>query len=559
MDYKPYNPLIVQSDMTVMVEVNNPLYEEARNAIARFAEIVKSPEYIHTYRITPLSLWNAAASGMKASEIMLALEKYSKYSLPDNVRKDIIEYVQRYGKVKLLKENNNLILKSDDFLIITEIEHSKKIQPYILGKIDLNTLVIDPNMRGHIKHALLKIGFPVEDLAGYVDGTPLDFRLRTITKKGKEFSLRKYQKDAVDIFYASGSAAGGSGVIVLPCGAGKTIVGMGVMDKLKSETLILTTNITAVKQWKEELLDKSNLDENMIGEYTGEVKEIKPVTISTYQILTHRKNKEMEFPHFEIFNSKNWGLVIYDEVHLLPAPVFRVTAEIQSRRRLGLTATLVREDGLEEDVFSLIGPKRYDIPWKDMEKQGWIATAVCTEVRVNMNGQQRVEYAMSSAKEQFRIASENENKFEVVEKILNKHKDDNVLIIGQYLNQLQYLSDKLNAPLITGKTSNTERMILYEQFRTGKLKKLIVSKVANFAVDLPEANVAIQVSGTFGSRQEEAQRLGRILRPKSDNKQAHFYSIVTKGTKDEEYAVNRQLFLTEQGYRYKIIDAEELN
>ena len=559
MDYKPNNPLIVQSDKSIMIEVNTPLYEEARDAISRFSEIVKSPEYIHTYRITPLSLWNAASSGMKAGEMTTALEKYGKYGLPDNIRKDIIDYVGRYGKVKLFRENESLVLKSEDHILITEIENSKKIIPYITGKIDSNTLRIDPETRGHIKHALLKVGYPVEDLAGYVDGAFLDFKLNSTSKKGKEFSLRKYQNDAVDIFYVGGSAAGGSGVIVLPCGAGKTIVGMGAINKLRCATLILTTNITAVRQWKEELIDKSNLDPDMVGEYTGEVKEIRPITISTYQILTHRKGKYTEFPHFKLFNSKDWGLIIYDEVHLLPAPVFRVTAEIQAMRRLGLTATLVREDGLEEDVFSLIGPKKYDIPWKDMERQGWIATASCTEIRVPMDEHQRIEYAMSSTKEQFRIASENQNKYGVVEKILEKHAEDNVLIIGQYINQLESLADKIDAPIITGKTPNAERINLYDQFKSGKIKKLIVSKVANFAIDLPDANVAIQLSGTFGSRQEEAQRLGRILRPKSDLSQANFYSVVTKETKDEEYAANRQLFLTEQGYKYRIINSEELN
>ena len=559
MDFNPNNPLIVQSDKSIMVEVNNILYEEARDAISRFSEIVKSPEYIHTYRITPLSLWNAAASGMKVEDMTLALEKYGKYEVPDNVRKDIIDYVGRYGKIKLFKEDGELVLRSDDYLIVTEIENNKKINPYVIRKIDANALVIDSGMRGHIKHALLKVGFPVEDLAGYVDGTHLDFHLKTSTSKGKGFDLRKYQTDAADIFYASGSAAGGSGVVVLPCGAGKTIVGMGVINKVKCETLILTTNITAVRQWKDELADKSNLDKSMIGEYTGEIKEIRPITVSTYQILTHRKSNDASFQHFKLFNSKNWGLIIYDEVHLLPAPVFRVTAEIQAMRRLGLTATLVREDGLEEDVFSLIGPKKFDIPWKDMERQGWIATATCTEIRVPMDRQQRVEYAMSSTKEQFRIASENGNKTDVVEKILDRHAEDNVLIIGQYINQLESLADKIKAPIITGKTPTSDRICLYDQFKSGKLKTLIVSKVANFAIDLPDANVAIQVSGTFGSRQEEAQRLGRILRPKEDLSQAHFYSVVTKETKDEEYAANRQLFLTEQGYKYRIINSEELN
>jgi len=559
MEYKPNNPLIVQSDRTIMAEVKNDLYEEARDAISRFSEIIKSPEYIHTYRITPLSLWNAAASGMKSQDMIFSLEKYGKYALPDNIKKDILDYVGRYGKVKLLKENDDLVLKAEDQLLITEIEYNKKLQQYLKARIDANTIAINADMRGHIKHALLKVGYPVEDLAGYIDGDFLDVQLRPTTTKGYPFGLRIYQQEAVDIFYAGGSSAGGSGVIVFPCGAGKTIVGMGTMERLKCHTLILTTNITAVRQWKDELLNKTFLTEDQIGEYTGEIKEIRPVTISTYQILTHRKGKNVDFPHFKLFNSMNWGLIIYDEVHLLPAPVFRVTAEIQAMRRLGLTATLVREDGLEEDVFSLIGPKKYDVPWKDLERQGWIATATCTEIRVPMEGHQRVEYAMSSSKEQFRIASENNNKYEAIEKILKMHYEDNVLIIGQYINQLETLVDKVNAPIITGKTPNSERINLYEQFKSGKIKRLIVSKVANFAIDLPDANVAIQVSGTFGSRQEEAQRLGRILRPKSDQSQAHFYSIVTKETKDEEYAANRQLFLTEQGYKYRIIDAEELN
>jgi DNA excision repair protein ERCC-3 len=558
MEYNPSNPLIVQSDKTIMLEVNNLLFEEARNAISRFAEIIKSPEYIHTYKITPLSLWNAASSGMRCSEIIESLEKYGKYALPENIKKDIIDYVERYGKVKLFKENGDLILRSEDYLLITEIENNKKVKPYILGKINANTLIVDPMMRGNIKHILLKIGFPVEDLAGYTEGTSLKINLKSKTKKGKEFSLRKYQKDAVDIFHAGGSSAGGSGVIVLPCGAGKTIVGMGAMDRLKCETLILTTNITAVKQWKQEIIDKTDIKADMIGEYTGETKEIKPITVCTYQILTYRKKKDVEFPHFNLFTSKNWGLIIYDEVHLLPAPVFRVTAEIQAMRRLGLTATLIREDGLEEDVFSLIGPKKYDVPWKEMEREGWIATASCVEIRVPMSTEQRVEYASSSTKEQFRIASENENKMIAVERILKKHKNDNVLIIGQYINQLEKLAEQLKAPIITGKTPTAERAELYERFKTGKNKKLIVSKVANFAIDLPDANVAIQISGTFGSRQEEAQRLGRLLRPKSEQNQATFYSIVTKETKDEQYASNRQLFLTEQGYKYRIVNLEEL-
>jgi len=556
--YNPNNPLVVQGDRTILVEVNHPMYEDVRDEISAFAELEKSPEFVHTYRISPLSLWNAASQGMKANSIIDVLKRYNKYDLPQNVQRDIEDYVGRYGKVQLLNENGQLVLVSEDPYIIKEIAHSKDIKIYLKGQVNASKLLVDPSMRGHLKYALTRIGFPVEDVAGYMEGTSFDIYLKDNTNEGKKLQLRDYQKQAVSSFYDGGSKKGGSGVIVLPCGAGKTIVGMAAMEKIKSETLILTTNITALRQWKEELMDKTSMTSENIGEYSGENKEIKPVTIATYQILTHRNDKNDNFPHMELFNKKNWGLIIYDEVHLLPAPVFRVTAELQAKRRLGLTATLVREDGLEEDVFSLIGPKKYDMPWKVLEKQGWIACANCTEIRVPMPESIKMDYAISESRTKFRIASENYKKIDIIDKLLEKHSEDNVLIIGQYIDQLNEIAKKIGVPVITGKTPNHERMALYDNFKKGKIKRLIVSKVANFAIDLPDANVAIQVSGTFGSRQEEAQRLGRILRPKTGENIAFFYSVVTKDSREQDFAVNRQLFLTEQGYKYYIKTAEEI-
>ena len=553
MTYNPSNPMIVQGDKSVLLEVNHVRYEEARDELSRFAELEKSPEYIHTYRISPLSLWNAASSGLSAEDVIGVLERFGKFDLPQNVRADIEDNVKRYGKIRLEIYNGELVLVSEDRYLMAEIAANKKVASYITDNTNPYRFTIDKGSRGHIKHLLIKIGFPVEDLAGYSDGAYFNMALRQFDNR---FRLRDYQSEAVDIFHAGGSDRGGSGVIVLPCGAGKTVVGMAVMDKLKCETLILTTNITALRQWKNELLDKMTVSEDCIGEYSGEIKEIKPITIATYQILTHRNDKAGDFPHLDIFNKKDWGVIIYDEVHLLPAPVFRITAEIQAKRRLGLTATLVREDGLEEDVFSLIGPKKYDMPWKTLEGQGWIASASCTEVRVRMPESLRMEYAISDSRQKFRIASENAEKIPVIRKLLEKHKSDHILIIGQYLEQLNILAEEIQAPVITGKTSNDERIRLYSEFKKGMIKILIVSKVANFAIDLPDANVAIQISGAFGSRQEEAQRLGRILRPKPGENQAYFYSIVTAESKEQEFAANRQLFLTEQGYRYYIVNPD---
>jgi DNA excision repair protein ERCC-3 len=552
-------PVIVQSDRSVLLEVDSPSYTDARDALARFAELVKSPEHIHTYRISPLSLWNAAASGISPSEVIDSLTRYGKYELPSNVRADIVDYVGRYGRLKLRREGDELLLVSDDALLVTEIVNHKRFIDLILGQRDAHTVIVDPAQRGHLKHALVQFGYPAEDLAGYVPGAPLDVALRAETRDGSRFRLRPYQEAAVEVFHASGGARGGSGVIVLPCGAGKTIVGLAIMHALQCSTLILTPSTVAARQWIHEVADKTEIPVDQIGEYSGERKEVRAVTVANYQILTHRSSRTGEFPHFQIFNERDWGLIVYDEVHLLPAPVFRITAEIQARRRLGLTATLVREDGREEDVFSLIGPKKFDVPWKELEQQGWIATAECHEIRIPLDGRQRMAHAISDDREKARIAAENPGKLPVLDKLLSKHQGDQVLIIGQYLDQLGQIQAELGDPLITGKTATRERERLYEQFRTGEIRRLIVSKVANFAIDLPDANVAIQVSGTFGSRQEEAQRLGRILRPKRNGLLAHFYSLVTRDTKDQDFAANRQLFLTEQGYRYDILGVDDLD
>ncbi|HEY4389190.1 MAG TPA: DNA repair helicase XPB [Ktedonobacteraceae bacterium] len=562
----PSNPLIVQSDRTILLEVDHPLHAEARDALAQFAELEKSPEHIHTYRLSPLSLWNAAAGGMQADDILQLLNQYSKYAIPSNITVEIREYIKRYGRIKLMRDGERLILHSEDIALITEVLQHKKTQPYLLQRLDPYHIEVDPARRGHIKQALIHIGFPAEDLAGYTEGSPLPVKLRDETTHGKTFEPRAYQTAAASAFYAGGALSGGSGVVVLPCGAGKTIVGLSTIANVQRATLILTPNTIAVRQWIDEILDKTDIPAEMVGEYTGERKDIAPITVSTYQILTYRRGGSdgqseddiAYFPHFSLFTSYDWGLIIYDEVHLLPAPVFRVTAEIQARRRLGLTATLIREDGREADVFSLIGPKKYDVPWRELEQQGWIATAECHEIRVSMSEDEQMNYAMAEEREKYRMAAESSAKLDIVRHLVERHQEDQVLVIGQYLDQLKELAEELQAPLLTGRTSNAQRAKLYEQFRQGEIKRMVVSKVANFAIDLPDANVAIQVSGTFGSRQEEAQRLGRILRPKSDGSLAYFYTVVTRDTRDQEFSANRQLFLTEQGYRYLIEDAEAL-
>ena len=540
-----------------MLETHNSRYEAARDALARFAELEKSPEHLHTYRITPLSLWNAAAAGIAADAVVRALETFSKYDLPSNVVVDIRDYMARYGRVKLRRDGAMLVLEVEDRPLATEIAGSKHLQPFLKARRHSGlAFEVDPADRGRIKQALIHFGYPAEDLAGYVDGAALPLDLLPVDRIGRPFSLRRYQQEAADVFYASGGPHGGNGVIVLPCGAGKTVIGLAAMVRCGTATLILASSTVAVHQWRRELLEKTTLNPTDIGEYTGERKEIRPVTLTTYQMVSYRPRRDENFPHFELFTSFDWGLIIYDEVHLLPAPIFRITADLQARRRLGLTATLIREDGMEKDVFSLIGPKRYDIPWKDLERQGWIATAECHECRVPMTEDLRMEYALADDRVKYRVAAENPAKLIVAQQIATQHRDDCVLIIGQYLDQLKLLASIFDAPLITGSTPNWQRDQLYAQFRAGDIKLLVVSKVANFAIDLPDANVAIQVSGTFGSRQEEAQRLGRLLRPKTDGAVAHFYTIVSRDSRDQDFAAKRQLYLTEQGYHYDIQDVD---
>jgi DNA excision repair protein ERCC-3 len=556
--YDPSNPLIVQGDRTILVEVDNPRYAEARDELAPFAELEKSPEHIHTYRLSDLSLWNAAAAGLTAEAMIEVLRKYSKFPVPVNLLTEIAERVERYGRVKLVKHGDKLKLVCADKPLLEELSRQPKLRDYLGQRIDKTGFLIEPGYRGVLKQALIAVGYPAEDLAGYTEGAALAMQLRTISRAGLPFHVRDYQRDAADIFYAGGDVRGGSGVIVLPCGAGKTVVGINAMTMMQKSTLILTTSITAVKQWIREILDKTDLADADVQEYSGETKNIGPVTVATYQILTHRSDKKEEFPHFKLFDERDWGLIIYDEVHLLPAPVFRVTAHIQARRRLGLTATLIREDGREGDVFSLIGPKKYDVPWRELESKGWIAEANCTEVRVSLPDELRMEYAVSEWRHKYRIASENPAKEDIVERLLAQYEDKNVLIIGQYLRQLRSLKKRFDLPLITGQTDNREREDLYNKFRHGEIKQLILSKVGNFAIDLPDAQVLIQVSGTFGSRQEEAQRLGRILRPKANAETAHFYSLVTRDTRELDFAHHRQMFLTEQGYSYSILDGADV-
>lgn len=570
----PNGAIIVQSNLEIMVEVDNPNYTTARDAIAPFTELVKSPEHLHTYKISHLSLWNAAATGLRAPEVLERLESQSRYPIPPTVVTEIEDYMARYGLLRLKKEDGRLTMESDDKLMFLEICKLRDVEPFIIEHIDDTHVVVDPERRGHLKMVLTNAGFPVEDLAGYTVGDPLPIPLRETTVSGKPFKLRDYQKDAAQVFYASGSEKGGSGVIVLPCGSGKTVIGLATMALVQTKTLILTPNISSSRQWIREICDKTNLTLDQVKEYSGEVKEIGPVTVATYQILTQRKrakkgdeNKEgkepemteeevkKELANFPLFSQEKWGLMIYDEVHLLPAPVFRLSTEMQATRRLGLTATLVREDHKETEVFSLIGPKKFDIPWRILEAQGWIATADCNEIRIPMDPELKMKYALAPVRDKITLASTNPEKTDIVERLLKyfSKPDDRVLIIGQYIDQLEALSEDLQIPLITGKTPNKEREKLYGAFRSGAQKNLMVSKVGNFAIDLPDANVLIQISGTFGSRQEEAQRLGRVLRPKSDGGAAHFYSIVTQDSKEQEFAMNRQLFLTEQGYAYKII------
>ncbi len=550
--------VIVQTDGTILLDVHHEKYEQARTHLARFAELEKSPDHFHTYRVTALSLWNAASAGITAKEIVDQLSLISRYDIPNTILRFIEDMIGRYGLLELRQHTQGLVLYAHDPLLLKEVSSQKSIAPLLLGEISDREIIVPLLSRGTIKVALTKLGYPVKDLAGYASGEPLALSLIATLPNGDPFSLRDYQEQAAHAFYQNGEPIGGAGVLTLPCGAGKTIIGIKAIDHVQMSTLILTSSITAARQWIREILEKTTLHEDDVAEYSGDQKTTAPITVATYQILSYRKKGSDEFPHLALLASRNWGLIIYDEVHLLPAPVFRITAEIQARRRLGLTATLIREDGREDEVFSLIGPKKYDAPWRVLEAQGWIATAVCTEVSVFLDEEERREYAVATQRDKARIAAEARQKEEVILSIIAQHPGELILIIGQYLDQLTRIAKRLQVPLITGSTKQKDRDELYAAFRQNRISTLVVSKVANFSIDLPDASVAIQVSGTFGSRQEEAQRLGRIMRPKGNGQRAYFYSVVTQDTKDQEFALSRQRFLTEQGYEYQIVDASML-
>lgn len=552
------NPLIVQGDRSLLLDVHAPLAEECRNALIPFAELEKSPEHLHTYKLTPLSLWNAASAGFSAQDAVDVLNKYARYDVPQSVVAWINEVSGRFGKIRLVEvpktkddEEQYLSLQAQSEAIYKEIGANTAVKKMLGAGATKNTYLIKLTDRGTIKQLLLEAGWPVKDEVALTDGEPLEINLKNQTSSGAPLVIRDYQTSAAKALVGDKGPGSGFGTIVLPCGSGKTIVGMQIMDMLKTSTLIITTNISAVHQWIDELLDKTNLTADDISEYTGESKDIKPVTVATYQVLTWRPDREGPFPHFSLFHERPWGLIIYDEVHMLPAPVFRVVAELQAVRRVGLTATLVREDGCEGYVFSLVGPKRYDVPWKELERDKWIASAECIEVRVDLPDYKEIDYAVAGAREKHKIASQNPDKLPLVKQIVNKYTQDKILVIGQYLEQLAEIAKELGAPIITGKTPTAERDKIYGDFRKGNIRVLVVSKVANFAIDLPDASLAIQVSGTFGSRQEEAQRLGRILRPKE--RISRFFTLITRNTVEEEFSSNRQKFLAEQGYSYRIV------
>ncbi|MEE1651598.1 DNA repair helicase XPB [Brachybacterium sp. J144] len=540
-------PLIVQSDKSLLLEVDHPGARAARLAIAAFAELERAPEHVHTYRITDLGLWNARAAGYDAETVVAALVDHSRYAVPHALLLDVADTMDRYGRLHLEADpRHGLVLRTTDRPVLEEVLRARRVQGMLGARLDEDTVAVHPSQRGALKQALLKLGWPAEDLAGYVDG-----EAHRIALAEDGWQLRPYQQEAVE-----GFRHGGSGVVVLPCGAGKTLVGAGAMAAMQRTTLILVTSTVSARQWRDELLRRTTLTDEEIGEYSGSSKEVRPITIATYQVLT-TKRKGIH-PHLELMSARDWGLIVYDEVHLLPAPVFRMTADLQARRRLGLTATLVREDGREGEVFSLIGPKRYDAPWKDIESQGYIAPAECTEVRVSMPAEDRMAYAMAETEDRPRLGAAHPAKIDVVEQLVARHPEEPLLVIGQYLDQLEEIAERLGADLITGQTPVRRRQELFDAFRAGEISRLVVSKVANFSIDLPEASVAIQVSGAFGSRQEEAQRLGRLLRPKADGRSAHFYTVVLRDTQDQDFAANRQRFLAEQGYAYRIVDGEDL-
>ena len=546
--------------MTVVVETQHPCFIEMRDGLLPFAELEKSPQFLHTYKLTPISIWNAASVGYTADTVLEFLQENSRYDVPQNFAKEVENWFYKSGVFTLFDDKKgSLRLEANDAQVFSQLNEDPDLSRHFLEvDEDAGHAWLTHGRRGLVKSKLMQLGFPVRDKASFINGEPLDIQLAQTTANGNTFALREYQKSAVDSFYLNGRPGGGNGVVVLPCGAGKTVVAMAAMAEIGAHTLILTPNTVALNQWRREILDKTNISPEQIGEYSGMAKEIKPITLTTYQIMTYRRAKGEDFLHFDLFSKGDWGLIVYDEVHLLPAPVFRATADIQARRRLGLTATLIREDGKENEVFCLIGPKRYDAPWKDLEQGGFIASVECIEVRVPMSDELSRTYMNSSKRARYRLACENPQKTDVLTALLRKHEGRRILIIGLYISQLQKLSKKLNVPFIHGKMPNEEREELYDAFRRGEVPVLIISKVGNFAIDLPDANVAIQISGTFGSRQEEAQRLGRILRPKSDGSISKFYSLTSENTVDQEYAEKRQRFLTERGYYYELVNAEQI-
>jgi DNA excision repair protein ERCC-3 len=550
------NPLIVQSDLTVLMETASPHAAAARDSLARFAELEKAPEHVHTYRITPLSLWNAAVAGLSVDEVTGTLTRYAKYEVADVVLAEVADQMGRYGRLRLVRDHDTagLALVSAEPPLIEEVSRDRTVGELLGDRLDGNRVAVRLGDRGALKQALLRLGWPVADEAGFDDGDRLaDAELTA--------ELRPYQGDALAAWWQDGSPAGGSGVLALPCGAGKTVIGLGALVTAGVRTLIVCTSISAARQWIAEILDKTTLERSQVGEWSGQEKDLRDVTVATYQVLTWAdpsvpKDAELldRHPNLALFDEQAWGLVIYDEVHLLPAPVFRATARIQAVRRLGLTATLIREDGREGDVFSLIGPKRFDAPWKELEALGWIAPAVCTEVRVELTDDRRMIYATSEPRQRHRIAATSPEKQVALDMLLDRHRGEPTLIIGQFVDQLRAVAERIGAPLLTGRSAQSTRDQLFADFRAGEIPVLVVSKIANFSIDLPEASVAIQVSGQFGSRQEEAQRLGRLLRPKADGGQAHFYTLVARDTDEARFARNRQRFLTEQGYTYRIVD-----
>ena len=550
-------PLIVQGVDTLLLEVASPRFEEARSRLLAFAELIKAPEHVHTYRMTALSIWNARSAGVTVDDIIATLHEFSRYPVPDATLVETRTHASRFGKLRLLAGDDGLVLESRDDESLEIARRNRDVSKWLGDRTGRRTFQVDAERRGLLKLALVRAGFPPDDEAGYTAGTPLAFELRETTREGLPFRLRDYQDEAARAFEDVRHSAGGSGVIVLPCGAGKTIVGLACMHALQTTTLILCTSVTAAKQWIAETLDKTTLTEAQIGIYAGPGRALRPLTVATYQMLTHRRRRDDPMVNLEVFDRADWGLIIYDEVHLLPAPVFQVTAALQARRRLGLTATLVREDGMEEDVFALIGPKKAEVPWRELERQGWVATAHCTEVRLPLPPPLRLEYAAASARQQFPIAAQNPDKRALVRALLSLHRDDRILVMAMYVDQIKGLAAELDIPVLTGTSTQKRRDALFQAFRDGKIGCLAVSKIGSLAIDLPDANVAIQISGTFGSRQEEAQRLGRILRPKSDGTQAHFYSLVSTATVEQEFAMNRQRFLCEQGYAYAIVDAPD--